>query len=168
MASEHPTLKNIQAIVELEKKETSKIHALKKIASSIAQFSGTVAFILVHIILFSSWMIFNSLFLKFDPYPFTFLTMAVSLESIFLSTFVMISQNALTVQTERRHKLDLQINLLAEQENTALLRIIGKIARHLGLDAESLKEIEAYIDDVDPKVLIDRIEHCETETLSVT
>jgi uncharacterized membrane protein len=67
----------------------------------------------------------------FDPFPFTFLTLIVSLEAIFLSTFILISQNYETRLSERRNQLDLQINLLSEQE-TKMLRILERIAKRWG------------------------------------
>ena len=70
----------------------------------------------------------------FDPYPFSLLTMIVSLEAIFLSIWILISQNQMTRQADRREHLDLQINLLAEQESTATLRAVHGIAHHLGVD----------------------------------
>jgi Protein of unknown function (DUF1003) len=67
----------------------------------------------------------------FDPFPFPFLTMTVSLEAIFLALFVLASQNRLARQADKRSHLDLQINLLAEREMTAVLQLLQDIARHL-------------------------------------
>ena len=78
-----------------------------------------------------SWMGFNSSPLAFDLYPFTFLTMVVSLEAIFMSFFIMIGQNIARRESERRHYFDLQINLLNEREMTAMLRLMGTIAAKL-------------------------------------
>ena len=70
-----------------------------------------------------------------DPFPFTFLTLVVSLEAIFLSTFILISQNHDTKISERRNHLDLQINLLSEQENTVNDHIVsGPIGEKVGAD----------------------------------
>ena len=67
----------------------------------------------------------------FDPFPFPFLTMTVSLEAIFLALFVLASQNRLARQADKRSHLDLQIDLLAEREMTAVLQLLQDIARHL-------------------------------------
>jgi hypothetical protein len=67
----------------------------------------------------------------FDPFPFPFLTMTVSLEAIFLALFVLASQNRLARQADKRSHLDLQINLLAKREMTAVLQLLQDIARHL-------------------------------------
>ena len=66
-----------------------------------------------------------------DPFPFPFLTMTVSLEAIFLALFVLASQNRLALQADKRSHLDLQIDLLAEREMTAVLQLLQDIARHL-------------------------------------
>jgi uncharacterized membrane protein len=75
--------------------------------------------------------------LRVDPFPFTFLTFVVSLEAIFLSTFILISQNHEERIARRRNHLDLQINLLAEQENSQMLKMLAAIQRHLQIDDES-------------------------------
>src|SRR4030095_8447065 len=72
----------------------------------------------------------------FDPYPFNLLTMIVSLEAIFITIGVLISQNRMARQADRRAHLDLQINLLAEQESTAPLRLLARIAERLGIEPE--------------------------------
>jgi uncharacterized membrane protein len=83
---------------------------------------------------FGAWVILNVLpgIPHFDLFPFTFLTLVVSLEAIFLSTFILISQNHETRLSERRNQLDLQINLLTEQENTKMLKLLERIAEKVG------------------------------------
>jgi uncharacterized membrane protein len=83
-----------------------------------------------------------------DPFPFSFLTLVVSLEAIFLTLFVLISQNNLTRQSERRAHLDLQINLLAEQESTKTVELLERIARqlHLPVPADCESELAAPTD----------------------
>jgi uncharacterized membrane protein len=70
----------------------------------------------------------------FDPFPFPFLTMTVSLEAIFLTLFVLASQSQFAVQSDKRAHLDLQVNLLAEREMTAVLRLLHDIANHLKVE----------------------------------
>jgi uncharacterized membrane protein len=76
----------------------------------------------------------------FDPFPFPFLTMTVSLEAIFLALFVLASQNRLARQADRRSHLDLQIDLLAEREMTAVLRLLRDIAAHLKVETSVTSE----------------------------
>ena len=94
-----------------------------------------------------------------DPFPFSFLTLVVSLEAIFLSIFVLVSQNNLTRQSERRAHLDLQINLLAEQESTRTVALLERIAAHLHVPVPadpSERELAAPTDIRDVVSLLDR------------
>jgi uncharacterized membrane protein len=90
----------------------------------------------VHVVWFVIWVTINGgrTFIKpFDPFPFTLLTTIVSLEAIFLTLFVLASENRLTQDAERRGQLDLQVNLLAEQEMTMVLRMLKEVCEHLDL-----------------------------------
>ena len=78
----------------------------------------------------------------FDPFPFGILTLIVSTEGVLLALIILISQNRMTRQADRRAHLDLQISLLAEQETTVMLHTVERIARHLGLP-EDETEVEA-------------------------
>jgi uncharacterized membrane protein len=95
---------------------------------------------------------------RFDPYPFTFLTLCVSLEAIFLSSFILIAQNYEMRITERRNQLDLQINLLAEQENTKLLQLMDRMAKKMGLYEEDDPEIQVLEQATRPETLARQIE----------
>ena len=104
-----------------------------------------MAFVWVHVAWFAAWIVWNTILpiANLNPFPFSFLTLAVSLEAIFLSTFIMISENRQERVSERRSPLDLQINLLSEQENTKKLELLGKIGEMLieQID-ESIQESE--------------------------
>jgi len=113
-------------------------------------------FVYVHIVWFGVWIVVNNTTsVPFDPYPFTFLTLVVSLEAIFLSTFILISQNHDTELAERRNHLDLQINLLAEQENTKILELLQAIAGKVGVQCDP--DIDALLEPVEPKKLVKQI-----------
>jgi uncharacterized membrane protein len=115
---------------------------------------------------FGGWIIWNLGFAgltPFDPFPFGLLTMIVSLEAIFLSTFVLISQNRQAKLGDRRADLDLQIDLLAEHEVTRLLCLVTAIARRLDvkLDSTNLAEdssVGELAKDVDPRALLKELE----------
>src|SRR5689334_2566782 len=130
------TARNIQTIAALE--EASKKRTRTDV---IAGFCGSMTFVWVHIVWFGLWILINTLpiFPKiwhFDPFPFQFLTLTVSLEAIFLTTFIMISQNRQGQIADRRNYLDLQINLLAEQENSKLLAMMEAIMQHLNIPGD--------------------------------
>ena len=85
----------------------------------------------------------------FDPFPFSFLTLVVSLEAIFLTLLVLMSQNRMTKEADKRAHLDLQINMLDEQETTMILRMVQKITKHLGLEEETDKPNKELCEETD-------------------
>jgi uncharacterized membrane protein len=98
----------------------------------------------------------------FDPFPYGLLTMIVSLEAIFLSTFVLVSQNRQATLADRRADLDLQTNLLAEREITRILKLLETIADHLDVDTSELNtELSELTEDVDPDSVLSRLEENE-------
>jgi uncharacterized membrane protein len=129
--------KNVAAIVEMQRKEAQGRSIQDRLAALMTHFSGSMAFVYFHAIWFGLWMLLNLGMLKipyltqFDPYPFGLLTLVVSLEAIFLSTFVLIAQNNLSAVSERRAELDLQVNLLAEQKTAKVLELLDHIAQEL-------------------------------------
>jgi uncharacterized membrane protein len=152
------TEKNVKAIVKLEASAKQVRTSADRIASGINRFCGTIGFFWTHVAIFGGWIAYN-LFPgvpRFDHYPFGFLTLVVSLEAIFLSTFVLISQNHENRLAERRAHLDLQINILAEQENTKLLTMLGAIAKVLEVPKDS--EAEALTAAIKPEHLVHQIE----------
>jgi uncharacterized membrane protein len=158
------TERNIKAIHKHEKAELAKAPRSLKIAHRITFFAGTVTFVVSNAVIFITWILMNSLSpWKFDPYPFTLLTMAVSLEAIFLSTFILISQNALATHSERRHKLNLHISLLAEEEDTAMLKLLDKMAEKMGIPEEDRIEVKLMSVDVHPEEVLRQIAKIENE-----
>lgn len=139
--------KNIETIARLEKQAMLKHSFGERIAETVTRIAGGVVFIVLHIIWFVFWIAANLGLIPgvaaWDPFPFSFLTLVVSLEAIFLSLLVLMTQNRLTRDADKRAQLDLQINLLAEQESTATLRLLESICRHLGVDVE--EEEEKYL-----------------------
>ena len=132
--------KNIEAIRKLENDTLQGLSTVEHIADKVRAFAGSSPFILLHVIWFSAWVFINSgiisTVIPFDPFPFSFLTLIVSLEAIFLTLLVLMSQNRMTKEADKRAHLDMQINLLDEQETTMILRMVQKITKHLGLEDE--------------------------------
>jgi len=145
MQSASTTHRNIQAICEMEKKALGRRSLSARLGDSIATHAGRMWFISLHIVWFAIWIGLN---LKsrgtavFDPFPFSLLTMIVSLESIFLSLFILMSQNRSGIQAEQRNHLDLQINLLAEDENTKMLQMLQALCQHHKLPIGNDPEIK--------------------------
>lgn len=154
---EQLTRSNIEAILQLERERQARRPWAYRVAASIAGFCGTAPVLWLHAGFFIGWLAFNSSRLAFDPYPFTFLTMVVSLEAIFLSFFIMIGQNIASRESERRHQLDLQINLLNEREMTAMLRLMARMADKLEISPADQAEARTFGHNTDPLALLDQI-----------
>ena len=90
-----------------------------------------------------AWNVLAPGHLRFDPYPFGLLTMAVSMEGVLLAILVLITQNRMSAQSDRRDHLDLQIDLLAEQEMTVVLRLLARISERLGLPVDEREPHDA-------------------------
>jgi uncharacterized membrane protein len=120
MQNASTTYRNIKQICELEHAALADRPLAARIGDVIAREAGRMWFIVLHLVWFAVWLAFNLIpnGKTFDPFPFVFLTMIVSLESIFLSLFILMSQNRSGLQADQRNHLDLQINLLSEDENT--------------------------------------------------
>src|SRR5512133_4254884 len=154
------TRQNVQAMRQLEEAAMGKRTGADRVAAAIARFCGSMTFVWMHVVVFAAWIGYNTVpwFQPFDPYPFTFLTLIVSLEAIFLSTFILISQNYDMRVSERRNQLDLQINLLAEQENTKILQILERIARKVGAHVGDDPQVRALEEATRPDTLVQQIE----------
>lgn len=159
---------NIEKIADLEAQHLSRRSMMERVGDRLVAVAGTGTFALVHVIWFAAWIAVNLGWLQgwapglapFDPYPFNLLTMVVSLEAIFITIGVMISQNRMTRLADRRAHLDLQINLLAEQESTATLRLLARIAERLGIEPEAAarQERAALEAETDVKELVTELE----------
>ena len=128
--------RNIRTIIHLRAKAAHERGLHGRLADMVTSFSGRMIFVYVHILWFGIWIILNTGrfgIQPFDPFPYGLLTMVVSLEAIFLATFVLISQNRLGEETERRADLDLHIGLLTEHELTRVLQMLDAIQDKLGI-----------------------------------
>jgi uncharacterized membrane protein len=161
--NEKPEEQNIHAIVALEQEALHSRSFADRISDAITRFSGSGSFIILHVLWFAAWIIANMGLISgispFDPFPFNFLTLIVSLEAIFLSTFVLMSQNRMSHQADKRAHLDLQVNLLAEQETTLMLKMLQRLCRHWGLDGEVLdEETQHLVKKTDVHILVNELE----------
>jgi uncharacterized membrane protein len=157
---EELTERNVRAIAALEDEAQAQRSTAAKIVGRVTAFCGTIEFAALHVLLFSGWIALNSWpgLRPLDPFPFTFLTLMVSLEAIFLSTFILITQNEEARLTDRRNALDLQINLLTEQENTKMLHILERIAERVGADVSDDPTIAVLEQATRPQVLAEQID----------
>ena len=154
------TRENVHAMRKLDELAVANRTVADRIAELVARFCGSITFVWLHALWFAAWLLWNVVpgLPHFDPYPFTFLTLCVSLEAIFLSSFILISQNYEMRISERRSHLDLQINLLSEQENTKMLQLLDRMARKMGLYEEDDPEIQVLEQATRPETLARQID----------
>ena len=159
------TERNVKVIRELEEAAKEERTPTDRVAEAIANFCGSMTFVWVHVVWFGIWVLINAIprLPHIDPFPFTFLTLVVSLEAIFLSTFILISQNHDAKITERRNHLDLQINLLSEQENTHMLMMLRAIAEKVGANIDGDDQVKALSEETKPQKLVKQIKEREED-----
>lgn len=125
-------------------------------------------FVYVHILWFGAWILLNTGRVgvrPFDPFPYGLLTMVVSLEAIFLATFVLISQNRLSEEGERRADLNLQIGLLAEHELTRVLHMLDAIQDKIGIENDKDSELADLEMETKPEDVLAEIDRLQKRTL---
>lgn len=134
-------LENIETIAKFEEECLNERSTLERIADAIGAFVGTIAFVGLHLMWFICWILINTGLIPgirpFDPYPFLFLSMTVSLEGVLLTTFVLMKQNRMSKRSETRNQLNLQVDLLAEREATKMLQMLRAICDQMGLESEA-------------------------------
>jgi uncharacterized membrane protein len=158
--------RNIHALSERHREEMRNATLQDRLAAAVTGFTGSMTFVYVHLAILIAWVGANTGLIpgapRFDP-TFVILATAASVEAIFLSTFVLISQNRAAKAADRRANLDLQINLLTEHEVTRLIKLTTAIAQKLGLSEiqdPSLNELQR---DVAPEAVLDRLEATDVD-----
>ncbi len=156
--------RNIAALAERRRREAAAATRQEKLAGAITAFAGSMRFVYLHLALYGAWIAANLGAIpgiaRFDP-SFVILAMEASVEAIFLSTFVLISQNRTAAAADRRADLDLQINLLAEHELTKLAEVVNAIAARLDIRMPDAAEIEEITHDVAPEAVLDELDEVE-------
>lgn len=155
---------NIDTIMNSRRAVANQRTGQERLADAITDFSGRMYFVYFHILWFGIWILINLGFFgiePFDPYPFGLLTMIVSLEAIFLSTFVLISQNRFSAEADRRADLDLQIGLLAEHELTRVLKMLDEIQDKLGIENNDDRELQDLEKNVHPEDVLAEIDRTQ-------
>jgi len=160
---EHPTQQNIASIAKLEAEALERRTSTQRASDTIVKLIGSTTFLLLHLILVGAWTVINLNLVPgikaFDPFPFGILALIVSSESVFLTIFVLISQNRMARAAERRSHLDLQVGMLAEQELTMVLQLLNKLCEHAGLDVKSTaQQVEHFGETTDVRKLADEIQ----------
>lgn len=153
--------RNIEAVMQRRRDSQKSASAQERAAAAISRFAGSMLFVYLHIVFFGVWIIANMGWIPgvspWDP-SLVILAMEASVESIFLSTFVLINQNRMAAEDDTRADLDLQVSLLTEHETTRLIVMVEAIARKLEVSTEADHEVGELKKDVAPEAVLDRIE----------
>jgi uncharacterized membrane protein len=159
LATADPTLYNVEAIARLERDALLQRSTGERISDVITRYVGSMPFVVFHLLLFTFWATANVGLIPgltpFDPFPFGILTLIVSAEGVFLAIFILISQNRMGRQADRRSHLELQVSMLAEQEMTMLLKMQQKLCDQFGIDVDAIKsEAERLMEETDVEELV--------------
>src|SRR5688572_10344996 len=156
--------RNIQALLERRKRCEQQLGWQERLADAITKFGGSMRFVYMHLVIYGLWVLINLGWLpivpRFDP-TFVVLAMVASVEAIFLSTFILITQNRMSVEAAKRADLDLQVSLLAEHEITRLINMVSEIGNRMGIEASKAPELRELSRDVAPEQVLERIENHE-------
>ncbi len=154
-------MRNIRTLQERRSAAEWAASMQERVAEAITRFTGSMTFVCLHVMLFGFWTLVNSGLLPILPKwdeSFVILGTSASVEAIFLSTFVLISQNRMAAAADKRADLDLHISLLAEHEVTKLVAMVSAITEHLGIETEADPEVGELRQDVAPDAVLDEIE----------
>lgn len=152
--------RNVQALIDRRQQNTRQRSGQDRAADAISRFAGSMKFVYLHLVFFGAWVIWNLPFVplpRFDP-TYVMLGMFASTEAIFLSTFVLITQNRMMAESEKRAELDLQISLLAEHEITKLIQIVSAIGEQMQVAPAKDPELDEFKRDIAPENVLDTIE----------
>jgi uncharacterized membrane protein len=156
--------RNISALLRHEAEQARRATLQDRIADRIAAFAGSMPFVYLHVIAFGAWISLNIVpqpwVEPWDP-TLVILAMVASVEAIFITTFVLITQNRMAEVSERRANLNLQISLLAEHETTRMMALVSAIAEHLEIRTSVDSEVRELQRDVEPEAVLSRIEEEE-------
>jgi uncharacterized membrane protein len=153
--------RNIDALRRRREVENAHASLQERLAAAITRFSGSMRFVYLHLALYGFWIVANlGAIPGLDPWDPTFVVLAMiaSVEAIFLSTFILITQNRMAAAADRRAELDVQISLLAEAEITKLVQLVSEIAARMNVPAGEPAEIEEMKRQVAPEAVLDAIE----------
>ena len=151
--------RNIRSLMEREREQELRRRLEDRIADAITRFAGSMRFVYLHLLLYGGWIVINLGWLPLRPFDPTFvvLAMVASVEAIFISTFVLISQNRMAALADRRADLDLQISLLAEHEISRVIALVRSIAERMEIEGAHDPELTELARDVEPERVMDRI-----------
>jgi len=156
------TAKNVDTVAKLEQAFHRRRTFGERAADRFATAVGSWTFILVQAAILGVWVVLNLIgwWKHWDPYPFILLNLVLSFQAAFTSPIIMMSQNRQARLMDRRNQLDLQINLLAEQENTETLRLLRRLCERFDISIDE-EELECMAQATKPESVLKQIEKNE-------
>lgn len=146
--------KNIEAIAKLEREALEQRNWAERFSNNAVKIVGSLTFLLLNVVLVGGWALINLNLVPgipaFDRFPFGILALIVSAEGVLLTIFVLITQNRLMRQADKRAHLDLQVGMLAEQELTAVIQMLHRLSVQAGIEEDTSKQhAETFGEDTD-------------------
>jgi uncharacterized membrane protein len=153
-------VRNIDSLLERQRREDQKRPLRERVAVAITRFAGSLTFVYSHLAGVIGWFLVNAGLTPLPPFDASFVLLATiaSVEAIFLTAFVLITQNRMQAEADRRAELDLQISLLTEHELTRLIGLVRKLAEHAGLSLDQDEELQELQRDVVPEQILDTLD----------
>ena len=157
--------RNIEALLAREERLARQQSLQERLAAVVTRFTGSMKFVYIHLAIVGFWVAVNAGLTpleKFDP-TFVLLATIASVEAIFLTSFVLVTQNRMQADADRRADLDLQISLLTEHELTRLASVVRGIAERIGVEPPSDPDFQEIESDVQPEQVLDALEKGKRE-----
>jgi uncharacterized membrane protein len=153
------TRRNVELMAEMEKASESGRTVGERVADFVAAWVGSWPFLIAQSIILAIWMTLNVLAWQYrwDPYPFILLNLVLSFQAAYATPIILMSQNRQGKLADRRNKLDLQINLLAEQENTEQLRLLRLLCEKAGIAVDETRA-KALEEATEPTKIVRQID----------
>ena len=152
-----PAATVVEKLVRLEQRRSASRTVTDRLGDRLVQFAASGLFALCHALWFTAWIVLNVGWVPgvapFDPYPFSFLTLVVSLEAIFITLAVLNQQNRMSRDEDRRARLELVVNVLAERESTVTMKMLERLATRMGVQVDDLVESD-LLDETDLEQLL--------------
>ncbi len=141
--TDHILEATVREVAALETKERQKERLQDRIVDRITAAMGSLPFLAINVVCYAAWIALNVAGgpPHADPFPFPLLTICLASEAIILAVFVLMSENAQGRRADRRARLEMQVNILAEREISKLVGMVAEIHQHIGLHRDSSDEV---------------------------
>jgi uncharacterized membrane protein len=153
------TCRNVELIAKMEKAADESRTFAERVADFVAAWVGSWPFLIVQSFILAIWMTLNVMAWQYrwDPYPFILLNLVLSFQAAYATPIILMSQNRQAKLADRRNKLDVQVNLLAEQENTEQLWLLRLLCEKSGITVDKNRE-KALEEATEPSKIVRQID----------